>query len=234
MADSSLSSIDNLSVPMREMYRIKPIQEYKVCLLGNSNVGKSLILRCLNTGGGKVSNENLYSTIGMDLIKHEVRGSSYHCQLQIWDTGGHERFRSITGNYLRNSHMVLFVFDITNLPSFHSISTWVELAKLSVSADTLFMLVGNKLDLYEERAVTHHDANSFALLNKMEYFECSASRGLNVLFLFNQIAKDLSRHCGVTTKDGAIRDDTQDTRSSIFLSSEYIEEPINRKCLGYI
>ena len=231
MAINSGTSVDSLSVPMREMYKIKPLQEYKVCLLGNSNVGKSLILRCIDSGGGKVSDENLFSTIGMDLIKHEVRGSSYHCQLQIWDTGGHERFRSITGNYLRNSHMVLFIYDVTNLPSFQSIPLWMELAKGSVSPSTIFMLVGNKLDLSEERAVSQYDANSFALLYNMEYFECSASKGLNIIFLFNQIAKDLSYHFKDTNK--VINEDTQDSRSSIFLSSEYFDETSSsKKCLG--
>ena len=232
MAEHSITSMESLSVPMREMYRIKPLPEYKVCLLGNSNVGKSLILRCLYAGGEGVTNENLFSTIGMDLIKHEVRGSSYHCQLQIWDTGGHERFRSITGNYLRNSHMVLFIYDVTDLPSFESIPLWMELVKLSVNPSTLLMLVGNKLDLTEERVVSQYDANSFALLNKMEYFECSAFKGLNIIFLFNQIAKDISHHFRNTIRNDSNQDETQDARSSIFLTSDHFEETSSKKCFG--
>ncbi|KAI6659149.1 hypothetical protein LOD99_14825 [Oopsacas minuta] len=225
------SSLNSLSVPMREMYKMRTLPEYKVCILGNSNVGKSMILRCLHTGGGSVTSENLYSTIGMDLIKHEVRGTSYHMRLQIWDTGGHERFRSITGNYLRNSHAVLVVYDITNIQSFEAIPLWIELAKASVSNDTLFMLVGNKLDLFEERVITQFDANSFALKNRMEYFECSASKGLNILFLFNQIAKDISHN--FKDNESAILEISEQTRDSVLLSDSDFQVPATRKCIGY-
>lgn len=223
------SSLNSLSFPMRAIYKTLP--EYKVCILGNSHVGKSMMLRCLHGGGRSVTDENLSSTIGMDLLKHEVRGSSYHMQLQIWDTGGHERFRAITGNYLRNSHVVLLVYDITDMKSYESIPVWLELAQANVCGETLFMLVGNKLDLFEERVVGQFNANAFAMEHKMEYFECSASKGMNVLFLFNQIAKDISH----TFKDveQSLHGDIQESRSSIFLSNSDFEVPATKKCLGY-
>ena len=223
------SSSTSLSFPLREMYKSLP--EYKVCILGNSNVGKSMILRYLHGGGKAVTNENLSSTIGMDLLKREVQGTSYHLRLQIWDTGGHERFRAITGNYLRNSHVVLLIYDITNMKSYESIPAWLELAQANVSGETLFMLVGNKLDLFEERVVGQFNANAFAMEHKMEYFECSASKGMNVLFLFNQIAKDIS----YTFKEveQSLHGDVQESRSSIFLSDSDFEVPATRKCLGY-
>ena len=223
------SSITSLSFPMREMYKSLP--EYKVCILGNSHVGKSMILRCLHGGGKAVTDENLSSTIGMDLLKHEVHGSSYHLGLQIWDTGGHERFRAITGNYLRNSHAVLLVYDITNVNSYESIPAWLELAQANVNEGTLFMLVGNKLDMFEDRVVGQFNANAFAMENKMEYFECSASKGMNVLFLFNQIAKDISH--SFKDVEQSLYGNVQENRSSIFLSNSDFEVPATRKCLGY-
>ena len=72
--------------------------------------------------------------------------------MQIWDTAGTERFRTITPMYYRNVDGVLLVYDITDAKSFETINFWVEeLNDKSDVANIDLLLVGNKLDLANKR-----------------------------------------------------------------------------------
>jgi len=70
-------------------------------------------------------------------------------QLQIWDTAGQERFRkSMVEHYYRNVHAVVFVYDFTNLASFHRLTEWIgECSRHAVGPRVPRILVGNKCDL---------------------------------------------------------------------------------------
>ena len=53
------------------------------------------------------------------LTSVQAEGKRY--KLQIWDTAGQEKFRSISTMYFRGAHGVCLVFDLTNPTSFHNL-----------------------------------------------------------------------------------------------------------------
>ena len=74
--------------------------------------------------------------------------------VQIWDTAGQERFRNITNTYYRGAQAVILVYDTTNQESFDNIKHWLEQAEGHASETCLKFLVGNKIDLKDERLIS--------------------------------------------------------------------------------
>ena len=75
-------------------------------------------------------------------------------RLQLWDTAGQEKFRSLIPGYIRDAHCAVFVFDLSNKTSFQMIDTWMQLFLEYTSENSVMILVGNKLDKVADREVT--------------------------------------------------------------------------------
>jgi small GTP-binding protein len=97
-------------------------------------------------------------------------------KLQIWDTAGQERFRrSMIKHYYRNVHAVVFVYDVTKMSSFENLPHWIsECNHNCVDHSALRILIGNKNDMMESRAVSSSMARKFAEFHEMEFYETSA------------------------------------------------------------
>ena len=122
------------------------INEIKILLLGESNVGKtSIFTRFID----KKFESNNSSTIGVDFeVKaFEYKGKKY--LIKLFDTAGQERFRSITQTYLRLGDAYFFVFDITNEHSFKSIQGWIALFQDSIK-EPKFIILANKDDIKDK------------------------------------------------------------------------------------
>ena len=82
-------------------------------------------------------------------------------RLQIWDTAGQERFRCLIPSYLRDCHVILVCFDVTNCCTLDNVPDWIELAqkeRFGRIKKPLIVLVGNKVDENSQRQVsTNHD-----------------------------------------------------------------------------
>ena len=113
--------------------------------------------------------------------------------MQVWDTGGQQRYRPVLASCYRNAHGVIVVYDVTNAKSFANLAQWVkEVSEFSPkNADEAppKLLVGNKSDLEERREVTRETAEKFAKDNGMSYVETSAVATKNVKEAFVQLIK---------------------------------------------
>ncbi|XP_055265184.1 ras-related protein Rab-26 isoform X2 [Moschus berezovskii] len=114
-------------------------------------------------------------------------------KLQIWDTAGQERFRSVTHAYYRDAHALLLLYDVTNKASFDSIQAWLTEIQEHAQDDVVLMLLGNKVDSAQERAVKREDAEKLAKDYGLPFMETSAKTGLNVDLAFTAIAKELKQ-----------------------------------------
>lgn len=183
----------------------------KYIIIGDSAVGKSNLL--LRYAHDKF-NEDYQSTIGVEFGAKSIMIENKIFRIQVWDTAGQENFRSITRAYYKNSVCAIVVYDITSRESFLNVQQWIEDCK-SQSPKTVFLvLVGNKVDLEQSRAVSFEEGTELATKNKMLFFETSAKSGVNVEEVFvksaNAIAEkikkgdyDLSNDaCGI--KEGLI------------------------------
>ena len=156
---------------------------YKMIIIGDSAVGKTCIFKKIVSG---VFTEKSISTIGMDrrTLSFKIKnseGNDLDVDVQLWDTAGEERFRSITASYYKASQGLLLMYDITNRETFDNIENWIKNITESLGQDEkyLIVLIGNKLDLAladsQSRAVTTEEAE--ILCKEKNIFwggECSA------------------------------------------------------------
>ena len=164
------------------------IDNYKIVVIGDINVGKTSILSRFRYG---TFEPNYIPTVGIDFFTKNIFHDDKAIRLILWDTAGQERFRSLIPSYLRNADCIIIVFDITNKDSFLSVDHWLKDVKTHSLQHTFFILCGNKSDLKDKRNVSEKEIQDFIEKNSLEYIECSAMSGEGVKKLFNCIAINL-------------------------------------------
>eukprot|EP00210_Caulerpa_lentillifera_P006834 g6533.t1 len=112
-------------------------------------------------------------------------------KLQIWDTAGQESFRSITRSYYRGAAGALLVYDITRRETFKHLASWLEDARQHANPNMTIMLIGNKCDLANRRAVSTEEGEQFARENGLVFLETSAKTAHNVEEAFINTARKI-------------------------------------------
>ncbi|KAG8976832.1 GTP-binding protein [Tulasnella sp. 425] len=160
----------------------------ELLLVGDSGVGKSgLLLRFCDDAWPSW----LPQTIGIDFKVRTIELDGKRIKLQIWDTAGAERFRSITTAYYRGAMGILLVYDVTDESSFLNIRSWYSSVKAYASEDVNTILVGGKC--YEDkRVVTTERGQALADELGIKFFETSAKLNVGVEDTFFTIARDIT------------------------------------------
>ena len=155
----------------------------KILLVGDSSVGKTTLL--LKYVVGKFSDSHI-TTIGVEYKDKPIILNNRNINLQIWDTSGQERYRSITKNFYRNADGILFVFDVTREDTFAHIKDWL-ISSDECDKDFKKIIVGNKIDL--ERVVSKEKIENFGKAKNMKCYEVSAKTGEGLDDIFKAIAE---------------------------------------------
>lgn len=72
-------------------------------------------------------------------------------RLQLWDTAGQERFRSLIPAYMRDANCAVIVYDVNNKETFNRCKSWYDFYKLHKNHESIVVIVGNKIDIMENR-----------------------------------------------------------------------------------
>ena len=161
---------------------------FKIVLIGDTSVGKTNML------SRYISNEynpNSQSTIGVELSTKNYIFDNNEVKVQIWDTAGQEKYRSITSSYYKGAQGCLLVYDITRKETFDNIDKWFSELKNSSNSDITAILIGNKCDLSNERKVTTEEAQKKAKLLNMAFMETSALDGSNIDKAFSELVSNV-------------------------------------------
>lgn len=162
---------------------------YKIVVVGDSSVGKSTILKRLVE---EKFYEDIHATIGVEIFSYSLKAGNENVKLQIWDTAGLERFRSIATAYFRHAVGAVLVFDLTNSYSFKTLNKWINEITSLCAPNAYIVLVGNKNDLEGDRKVTEAEAQEFARRNNILYLETSAKTGSNIKVIFERLAQGIT------------------------------------------
>ena len=174
----------------------------KSLLIGDSNVGKTTII-------GKFLDKNFsektLNTVGLDLKYANLNINNKKIKLQLWDTAGQEKFRSMTTSYYRGVNVIIIVFDVTSQISFEHVKDWMNNIKQFAKIGVMKVIVGNKIDLKDERIVTYVEGKNFAQSYNVKYFETSAITREGIVELFENICQDYSNTNRKKSIDGNIK-----------------------------
>lgn len=135
------------------------MEEIKLILLGESGVGKtSIIKRYLYD---KFSPDISPST-SMNYVEKDIVIKNKKIRLNIWDTIGQEKYRSLSKLFLNETQIVILVYSINNLNSFQELDYWNNLYREQLGNDIILGVVGNKSDLYLSAEVTEEQGKQYA------------------------------------------------------------------------
>jgi small GTP-binding protein len=159
----------------------------KGIIVGDSGVGKSSLLYRFSDGDW---NPHYVATIGVDFKTLTFDKAGKIVRMQLWDTAGQDRFRTVTRTFYRGVHGCVLVFDVTDAESFEHVRDWVKECQQHGSPDTPYVLVGNKADLAAAgaRQVPVEAAQALAQALGCEYVEASAKSDSNVAAAFAKLA----------------------------------------------
>jgi len=160
----------------------------KLLVIGDSGVGKScLLLRFAND----TFTTQFTSTIGIDFKVRTVELDGKRVKLQIWDTAGQDRFRTITNVYYRDAHGILIVYDVTDEKSFEGLRYWLKNIQENAPENVDRVIVGNKCDLVEKRVISTNAGKEFAESQHLKFFETSAKESIGVEDAFMELANQV-------------------------------------------
>ncbi|KAF1837292.1 NCA2-domain-containing protein [Decorospora gaudefroyi] len=133
------------------------------------------------------------TTIGIDFKIRTIELDGKRVKLQIWDTAGQERFRTITTAYYRGAMGILLVYDVTDERSFNNIRTWFSNVEQHATEGVNKILIGNKCDWEEKRAVSTEQGQALADELGIPFLEVSAKSNINVDQAFYSLAGDIKK-----------------------------------------
>jgi small GTP-binding protein len=162
------------------------IPDCKVIMLGDSGVGKSSIISRYVSG---YFVKDLVSTTGTNYSYKICENKDQKVRLNIWDTAGQEKYRSLGKHFYKNAYIICIVFDITKKETFQSIKeVWYPEILKNGEEHHIIAVIGNKIDKYTEEEVNEDECSSYAKEIDGHFFLVSAKNGKGINDMFQTLA----------------------------------------------
>ena len=167
--------------------------------------------------------------------------------MQIWDTCGQELYRSLITNFYRNSSLAIIVYTVTDRSTFENVDLWYKELRTHANPNVKVFLIGNKIDLADQRKIQTEEGQRYADQYKLNKFiEASAKSGFNAKNIFIEAAKLLyddyvlyhkdTEETDMSSETSSKTPETVDKKSGIDISSKNLNSNQNNKnpgcCLG--
>ena len=180
------------------MEQNSPDIAFKILLLGDSSVGKTCFLKRYTDN---TFQDAYLSTIGFDFkYKSITLKNGKTVKVQLWDTAGEERFRTIAKSYYRGSHGIILIYDVTNRKTFENIRKWLNQINEETSGKISILLIANKIDCVESRQVTKEEGKEMAKNAGLPIFEASAKDSTNVNESFQYLIEKINENVSTTVE----------------------------------
>ncbi len=162
---------------------------FKVIILGDGAVGKtSMVLQFTE----HKFNENYIMSLGANFAIKMIDYPEYLVRLQLWDLAGQKHFHFVRPGFYRGAFAVIYVFDLTRRKTFKNVDAWTKEARQYLDPKTPEWIVGNKVDLVDERVVSKSQGREKAQdMGAINYYETSAKTAENLDTMFAEVIKTI-------------------------------------------
>ena len=155
---------------MIEKYQHENIPKYddalKIIFLGEVAVGKTSLINIFIDPN---FNKNISPTLSPSYLTKLVEYENKTFLLSIWDTAGQEQYRAMNKIFIKNSNIILFIYDITNKSSLKELSFWIKYVETCIGKDSaVYGVIGNKLDLFDKEDEIKEKGQEFEFVNTEE------------------------------------------------------------------
>jgi len=161
---------------------------YKIVIIGDSGVGKSNILSRYVRDEFSIDTK---ATVGVEFGSKILTLNNQQIKIQIWDTAGQEKYKSVSSIYYKGAKGALLVYDISRKETFNNINRWINEIKNNSDENINILLIGNKCDLEEARQISQEEAFQKAKEINAGFLEVSALQAVNIekafMYLIQQI-----------------------------------------------
>ena len=174
---------------------------FKILIIGESEVGKKdFLLRFMDDSFTADHLED----IGVDFKIKIINFQNKLVKLQLWDTAGEERFRTITKTYYKGAHGIILMYDVTDQNSFKNIRNWIKQIEANADKSAKRVLVGHKCD-EPGRVISEEEGKKLAEEYNMVLFESSARTNTNVSEVFYYLVKEIFIEKGIIKDEEGIK-----------------------------
>ena len=201
----------------------------KVVLLGDSGVGKTCIISRYISGA---FDQNSPSTNGASYASKILTFENLNktISLDIWDTAGQEKYKSLTKFFYKDAAAAILVYDITQKDSFENMKNyWYEQLQEFGSKNIILGVAGNKCDMYDKEEVNENEAKQFA--EKIGAFfgitSAKNNTGINDLFM-NAANKFVDPNYKINSEES--KDKTESREGTVKLDNRDLKKKKKRGC----
>ena len=131
----------------------------KLILVGDSGTGKTNII---TVGSGLKFEAGTLSTTSCSYIQKKIIKNKKEYKVNLWDTVGQEKYRSLTRIFVKDANIVILVYDITKRETFESLNYWKKIIEDILGDDLTIGVIGNKVDLYLQEEVRKEEGEEYA------------------------------------------------------------------------
>ncbi|KAK5575593.1 hypothetical protein RB653_006726 [Dictyostelium firmibasis] len=161
-----------------------------LCIMGDGGVGKTAVTIQF------ISNHFVYyydPTIE-DSYRKQCLVDDQVYMLDILDTAGQDELTAMRDQWIRSCEGFILVYSVTSRSSFDQIQFFREqITRVLDREDVPIMMIGNKIDLEDERQVTYQEGKDLARCLGMSFMEVSAKNRTNVEEVFNETVRIVKR-----------------------------------------
>ena len=187
----------------------------KVILIGEGGTGKTSLIRNVI---GLPFCQTIETTSANSFSTKQITINKKTYNINLWDTIGQEKYRALTKIFIKESDIVVLVYDITNRKSFTELEYWYNEVEDILGSSPILGIAGNKYDLFTQEEVKESEGEQFAK-SKNAMFKLTSAKTPELFneLIMNLVNQYLCLHKGVT-------------RESIgqFIDQRYVEK--KKKC----
>ena len=140
-------------------------EELKVIFLGETFVGKTCLIKAYLENNFK---DKIDSTISASSFIKKIETEKGKYTLRIWDTAGQEQYRCLNKIFIKDSQIVIFVYDITRKKTLEELNYWYEYSENCLGkGNAVYAVLANKIDLFDKENEIKEEYDELGL--KIEY-----------------------------------------------------------------